>query len=171
MFIFVVCFLALLVASFETTVWFQIMGNIPGPQVWLLIVIYVCLYRKPAEAILLIYLISSLIYFLGWIPWGLLVIDLMSLYGILYLIKGRIFWSGSGYYWMASVGGVAVFHILYLLSSMMLEKNSVRSLELLDRIIQFILTPMFSAPVYFTLKWIEKKTDQTPLPESSEGGL
>ncbi len=154
--------------SLQTTLWYQLFGSIPGPLLWLLIICYINIYKKPTEGILLNYFLVIQIYFFGWLPIGFLWFLILILFGITMFIKKRIFWGGPRYFLYASTLSVVGYQILYLLCSYFFESISVRELDLFERIFQIILTPLFSVPVYNFMKLLERWTDQVPLLETGE---
>lgn len=154
--------------SIQTTLWYQFFGNIAGPMLWLLIIVYLNLYKKPIEAILLSYFVSIQLYYFGWIPIGFLFSIILIIFSLTWLVKERIFWPGHGYFMYASIASVVAYHILYLLCSWLFESVHVRELNLVDRVFQCLITPVFAIPVFYILKFLEKWTNQTPLIETGE---
>jgi hypothetical protein len=120
------------------------------------------------EAIGLSYLCAAQVYFFGWIPFGMLLFNVVVMFGIIYLVKERIFWPGPRYFLMASFLTVLVYQFLYVFSSWLFEIVPVRDVMFFERIFQAIITPIFATPVYYVLKAWEKLTDQTPLIETGE---
>jgi hypothetical protein len=157
-----------LATGFQTSFWAQLFGTLPGPLIWLLFFLYLALYRKPMEAIGLSYLCAAQVYFFGWIPFGLLLFNVIILYGIVYLVKERIFWPGPRYFMIASFLAVLIYQIIYIVNSWLFELLPIRDIMFFERIFQTIVTPIFASPVYYILKFWERLTDQTPLIESGE---
>lgn len=157
-----------LACGFQTSFWAQIFGTLPGPLIWVLFILYLSLYRKPIEAIGLSYLCAAQVYFFGWVPFGLLLLTTLFLFGIIYLVKERIFWPGPRYFVMASFLAVLLYQIIYVASSLAFEMIPLRDTMFFERLFQAIITPLFATPVYFVLKAWEKLTNQTPLIESGE---
>jgi hypothetical protein len=120
------------------------------------------------EAIGLSYLCAAQIYFFGWIPFGLLIFNIAILFGLIYLVKERIFWPGPRYFVIASFLSVLVYQVIYITNSWFFEMIPIRDLMFFERLFQVIITPLFATPVYYVLKTWEKITNQTPLIESGE---
>jgi hypothetical protein len=154
--------------SIQTSLWFHFFGSIPGPMIWLLIIVYLNIYKKPIEAIILSYFIGIQIYYFGWIPMGFLFLLILILFSLTWLVKERIFWSGHSYFVYAAITSIIAYHIIYLSCSWLFESIHVRELNLMDRLIQCVITPFFAIPVYYILKFLEKWTSQTPLIETGE---
>ncbi len=156
------------ITSAQTSLWFNFFGSLAGPMLWLLILVYINLYKKPVEAILLSYFVGIQIYYFGWIPIGFLFSLILILFALTWLVKERIFWPGHSYFIYASIASVVAYHFLYITFSWGLETIHVKEFNLLDRIFQCLITPIFAVPVFYTLKLLERLTDQTPLIETGE---
>lgn len=160
--------LVALATGFQTSFWSQIFGMLPGPLIWLLFILYLTLYRRPMEAVGLCYLCATQVYFFGWIPFGLLLFNIITLFGIVFVVKERIFWPGPRYFVIASFLAVLLYQIIYIFNSWFFELIPIRDLMFFERLFQAIITPLFATPVYYLLKTWERLTDQTPLIESGE---
>ncbi|MFM6927523.1 MAG: hypothetical protein ACKOX6_03625 [Bdellovibrio sp.] len=145
----------LLVSGFQTTFWFQMFGNVPAPLLWLNLIVYVTLYRKPFPAIFTIYAMGFVLLTFTAMPLKMMWISLLLLFTLVYGIKSRVFWSGSGYYTIMCGFSAVAYHVIYFLISMVLEKNPV-SFEIMDRLVQIILTPSFALPMYWIMAKIDK---------------
>jgi hypothetical protein len=154
--------------SIQTSLWYHFFGSFAGPMLWLLIIVYLNIYKKPLEAILLSYFIGVQIYYFGWIPLGFLFSLILILFSLTWLVKERIFWPGPGYFMYASAASVVAYHIIYVVCSWMFESIHVKEFNLVDRIAQCLITPLFAIPVFYILKYLERWTDQTPLIETGE---
>lgn len=166
---FLILFAALLLfAGFQSTFWFQVFGNTPAPLLWLNLMVYVMLYRKPFSAIFIVYSMGLTLLAFTVIPLKMLWITLFIVFGSVYLIKTRVFWSGSGYYTLMCAFSALSFHLIYFFGSILIEKNPV-SFEIFDRLIQIALTPAFAFPVYWIFSKIDKHSQDELVHES--GGL
>lgn len=158
----------LTVAGFQTTFWFQIFGHVPAPLLWLNVIVYVILYRKPSQAILWIYAMGFVLLAFTSMPLKMMWFSLLVLFTLVYGVKSRVFWSGSGYYTIMCTFSAVAYHLIFMILSWVLEKNPA-SFEIIDRLVQIILTPSFAFPLYWVLAKIDKLTQDEALQES--GGL
>lgn len=158
----------MLLAGFQTTFWFQLFGNVPSPLLWLNLVVYMILYRKPFPAIFTIYAMGFILLTFTAMPLKMMWISLIILFTLVYAIKSRVFWSGSGYYTIMCAFSAVAYHLIYFFGSMVLEKNPA-SFEIVDRLVQIILTPSFAFPMYWLLAKIDKVTQDELVHEP--GGL
>lgn len=159
-----------LVSAFQSVFWFQLLGNIPAPMLWLNVLVYVMLYRKPFPAILTVYGLAAVLLVFTAAPLKMLWVSLLILFMAVNGIKDRVFWPGSGYYAIMCSLAAFTFQVIYLITSQFLEANST-SIAFFDRIIQFILTPTFAFPLFWLLSKIDKMTLNEPLHEQGGIGL
>jgi hypothetical protein len=158
----------LTVSGFQTTFWFQLFGHVPAPMLWLNLIVYVSLYRKPSHAILWIYAMGFILLAFTGMPLKMMWFSLIILFGLIYMVKSRVFWSGSGYYTIMCTFSAVAYHLIFLGISWVLEKN-MASFEMVDRLVQIVLTPSFAFPMFWILAKIDKLTQDEMLQES--GGL
>lgn len=147
----------MLIGGFQTTFWFQLFGNVPAPLLWLNLIVYVILYRKPAPALISIYAMGFILLAFTAMPLKMMWISLLLLFLLVYGIKSRVFWSGSGYYTIMCAFSAVAYHLIYFFTSMVIEKNPA-SFEVVDRLVQIVLTPSFAFPMYWVLSKIDKLT-------------
>lgn len=160
-------FMALL-CGFQTSLWYQFFGNVPAPLLWVNLIVYIALYRKPFMAIWVIYALGFIAASFSALPLKMMFVTLFILFALIFAIKSRVFWSGSGYYTIMSIFAAVAFHVIYFLLSLMLEPNSA-SLQPMERLVQIILTPSFAFPMYWLLARIDRWTHCEILQES--GGV
>lgn len=146
-----------LLAGFQNTFWYQLFGTVPAPMLWLCLVVYVSLYRKPYGALFTIYVMTLAMMGFTAMPIKMLLLTLVLIFLILTSIRSRVFWEGPAYYTlMCSVAAVS-YHVIYFFTSLIVENNST-SLIFWDRLIQLVLTPAFCIPMYWLLTKIDKLT-------------
>lgn len=145
----------ILVAGLQTTLWFQLFGDVPAPLLWLNLVVYVTLYRKPFPAIFTVYAMGFALMAFTSMPLKMMWINLLILFMLVYGIKTRVFWTGSGYYTIMCAFSAVAYHLIYFFTSMIIEKNPA-SFDLLERLVQIVLTPSFAFPMY----WVLLKADR-----------
>ena len=166
---FLILFTALIfLAGFQSTFWFQLFGNVPAPLLWVNLIVYVTLYRKPFPAILTIYAMGFLLLAYTGMPLKMMWISLLILFTLVYGIKRRVFWSGPGYYTIMCGFSAVAYHIIYISLSMGFEKNPA-SFEVVDRLVQIVLTPSFAFPMYWVLSKLDRMTQDELVHE--HGGL
>jgi hypothetical protein len=158
---FVIALVTFLLAAFLTTFWFQLFGDFPAPLVWLNVILYLMLYRRPTEAVLEIYLIGFLLsaaYSAQ--PIGIIWLVFFVLFSIVYSVKTRFFWPGPRYFFFASMATTTLYHIVFVLTSQVLESNPSGAL-LGQRIVEVIFTGLVSIPTFLVMeKWDRISADE-----------
>jgi len=161
----VIALTTLILSGLQTTFWFQIFGSLPSPQLWLNLVLYLTLYRKPFEGILTIYLVGLILDPFTAMPLGVLWLNLLIIFALMSFVKKRVFWPSSRYFLMASFGLSLAFHISYYLLSHWLDINHA-SLNLFHRFFEIVFTGLTSVPMWRGRSWLEHLTRKELLPES-----
>lgn len=158
----------MLLCAFQTSFWYQLFGTVPGPLLWINLLIYIALYRRPFLAIWLIYALGALAIAFTFMPLKMMLLSLLILFTIIYAIKSRFFWPGSGYYTLMCFIGAIAFHIIYFSISFMFEHNHT-AVQPFERFVQIMLTPSFAFPMYWLLARLDRWTRCEMLQES--GGV
>lgn len=158
----------MVLCGLETTFWFQLFGSVPAPLLWINLLIYIALYRKPTLAICVIYALGYIATSFTLMPLKMMFVNLAILFTLVYLIKSRFFWAGSGYYTIMCLFGAVAHHLTYFLTSLLLEPSHT-AFQPMDRIVQIILTPSFAFPMYWVLARMDRWTRCEMLQES--GGV
>ncbi len=154
--------------GFQTSFWYQLFGNVPAPLLWINLIVYLTLYRKPFTGIWFVYAMGYIAAAYSLMPLKMMFISLLILFTFISVIKSRVFWSGSGYYMMMSIFAAVSYHLIYFFLSWGLESNH-SSFQPLERMVQIILTPSFAFPIYWTLAKLDRWTRCEVLQES--GGV
>jgi hypothetical protein len=157
--------IGLVLCGLQTTFWFQILGSIPAPLLWLNLVLYLILYRKPMEGILTIYLFGLFLRPFTAMPLGVLWMNLLIIFGVMSFVKKRVFWPSFRYFVTASFGLSVCYHIVYLVISHWFEANPA-TVSFFHRIFEVIFTTVTAAPLYYILSWVDRVTHKETLPES-----
>ena len=156
---------AIFLAGFQTTFWFQLFGGITPPMLWLNLVLYLILYRKPVEGILMTYAVVLIFSGFSAAPVGVLWLNLLVVFAIVSFVKVRIFWPGSRYFFLASLGISLCYEITMISLSHYTDMHPT-TLQFGRRLIEVIFTPLTSIPIYVLLAWIDDWTGRDFLPES-----
>jgi hypothetical protein len=160
----VVLLLLLTVAcGFQTSFWFQLTDGAPAPQLWMLIVVYLALYRPYFVAMLMVYAMTFVLKAFSAAPLGILWGSLFCAVSSASYVRSRFFWSTTRYFVMTSGAFCLVFNIVILLLSKMVEENPA-SISPFTRLIEILLTALFAAPMY----WLLLRIDDWTLPEVME---
>lgn len=151
----VFCVAQIILVSLQTSLWMQILGSFPAPQLWLPGFIYWSLYRRPPESIAMLYLTVFMAGSLTALPYSLLLLILVFIYVGVYFLKERIYWSGSTFYMLACGFAVLLFPFSHFVLSWILEANPIHDPELFNWIISILLTMLLSLPLYHLFTFID----------------
>ena len=62
--------MTMILATFQTSLWFQVVGYFPGPALWIPCLIYVSLYRSTLETVIFAYLTAFVLATMSAMPEG-----------------------------------------------------------------------------------------------------
>ncbi|MES3038458.1 MAG: hypothetical protein V4736_11180 [Bdellovibrionota bacterium] len=155
--ILILFFTLYVVSGFQTTFWYQIFGNIPSPLLWLIVYVYIMLYRPSALALVLSYIFMIVVFSMSAVSLGILSLSVFVLFVGIYMTKSRLYWGGAGYFSLMCTAAAFFFHVIFWLGSAFFESNP-SSLLFFDRIVQVLLTPLFSFPLYYWLQAVDRWT-------------
>lgn len=148
----------LLACSFQTVFWYQVFGHLSPPLLWLSVANYVILSRKAPQSLFWVYLLVAIASIFSSTSLGLLWLVVFAYYWAIVLFKNNFYMESTSYFVLINFGGSFLFHVLFYISSHILEVNPTKLL-FLDRLTQILLTPLFSIPIYYFLKKWERVTN------------
>ena len=144
-----------LICGFQTTIWPQFFPWIPAPLLWINLVVYLAIERKPFTALSLIYLVGFINCAFSALLLGQMLLSLFVLFWSLYFVRTRIYWPGSMYFAVMCLLGVSAFQVTYLAISFLTEEQSA-GIMFFDRLAQVFLTPALSFVVFSTMKKLDR---------------
>lgn len=150
----IVFILALLMAGFQTSFWFQIFGALTPPLLWLIVFTYIILYREGVSAIFQLTFLALMLVAFSASSVKVFYSGLVLYFIFIYFLKSRVFWSGPGYFLIVCSVGAVAYHIIFYILSFSFE-NSRSDILILERLTQVLLTPAFSFPVYWILNAVD----------------
>ena len=151
------CFFVLfnLSCAFQTTLWYQIFGQVPSPLIWILPPIYLIVTRPGFGSLFICYFLTFIASRYSSIHLSHLLIVMSIIAFFILSLRSRIYWAGPSYYLLISFGSLFSFHVFSLIASFILEVNSAPVL-FWDRLIQVILTLGFCYPLFLLMKKIDQ---------------
>lgn len=141
----------------QTTLWFYLLGQSATPQLWLIVVVYLVLYRKFSLIFFYVYFVGFIVAAFSAVPLGTLLPTLGLLTATLAYIKSRFFWPNTRYFVFACFFSALLFHSLFIFVSYVVETNTVQ-LSLSSRAMEVLLTTLFAMPLYWLLKGMDRWT-------------
>lgn len=160
-------FAILLLGSLQTSLWLQIFGNFPGPALWIPCLIYIALFRSPLESIIFSYLAGIALSTMSAMPEGLMMILCLALVLSAQLFKQRIYWAGSSYIMMTCGLASLMFNLYHWIATFILGDTPMTSPQVMDWLIQALLTPLVAPPLFPVFQWIDRFTQREPPTEIS----
>ncbi len=160
---------ALLLGATQSSLWFQTLGSFPAPQLWLLVIVYLCIQRVPLQGILMMYLMSIIFSGFTAVPFGLLLLLNLLLWLGLSMFKARIFWPGPTFYALMCAATAFVMPILHISLTWLIEKTPVTRISFFALLVSPLLTFLLAFPLYEVMAWIDRITNKE-LPAESGGG-
>lgn len=159
--IFAPLIMTVLICGVQTVIWPNLISSLPAPPFWLLLIVWVAVYRNERETILLIYLMGLLATSFTAMPLKMMLFSLMILYILIRRVKERVFWTGMPYFVIAGAASVTAFQVIYMILSAILEPIRTAWLPL-DRLVVIL----WSAPAAIVIYWLMMKVDRSSLDPS-----
>ncbi|MEK7357791.1 MAG: hypothetical protein AAB250_15165 [Bdellovibrionota bacterium] len=157
----------LLLGTFQTSLWFQVVGYFPGPALWVTCLIYVSLFRSTLETVIFAYMTAFVLATMTAMPEGLLMVTCLALALSAQVFKQRIFWPGASYSMLICGLGALFFHLFYWTASFVIGDLPVSKPQIIDWLIEALLTPL-AAPILFPVyHWIDKMTNREQAADAS----
>lgn len=147
-----------LLTSLQTSLWLQILGSFPAPQMWAPPLVYWCLYRQPRESIIMVYIVSALSAALTAMPISLILLTNMGLFVAIYLFKCRIYWSGPLFFMLVVGGFNILLPVIHIILSWTSEKNPITDPQIFEWIISTLLTMLVALPLFHLYSWFDAVT-------------
>ena len=159
-------FATLMLATIQTSLWFQIFGYFPSPAFWIPVLIYIALNRSTLEAIIYSYLTAFVLASMTAMPEGVLMVSCLGVALTTQVFKKRIYWNSASYIMMVAGLGALLFQIYHWAAAFVFG-DPLSSPAILEWIIEALLTPL-AAPVLFPVfRWFDRVTDREPTPETT----
>ena len=140
----------------QTSLWFQILGMFPTPQIWIVALTYLIIHRPFWLSVSMGYLFAVILTgFTAW-PFEFLLASSMLIVGSSQLLKDRIFGSGPNYFIALCGWNVFLFHLCYTLLGLIKEDITFTRVSLFDFILSPLLSVLLAYPVYFIFKFLDR---------------
>lgn len=154
----VLTIVTLILASVQTSLWFQIFGYFPGPALWIPCLIYVALFRSTLEAIAFAYITGFALSTMSAMQEGVLMAICLGLVLTAQVFKRRIFWPGSSYFMLTCGLAALIFHFYHWGATYLIGDFPMSSPAIMDWLVEALLTPLTAPPLFQFLQWIDQIT-------------
>ena len=163
--------IAILLAALQCSLWLQLFGWFPAPQMWLAVLTFWVLYRELWEAVLMMYILAIVVSAFTAMPFAhLLAINLLICLSLAFA-KRRIYWSGPTFFMLASGAAVIGLMLFTLLISWRYDHNPIRSIAFFGWVISVLLTMLVSLPMHRIFGWLDLLTNKEHPTEAGTGVL
>lgn len=162
--------LSLFLCAIQTSLWFQIFGTFPSPQLWLLPLIHISLFRSFKSFLPSVYIIAFAVSSASsmW-PSTAMAASLAVGLGVRFF-KKRIYWDTATYGMMVAGGATFSFHLCQWLIHSFLSSEPLAIPDGVSWITQSLITPLFSPLVLRLCRWTDQWTNQVESGELIGGG-
>jgi len=161
---------AAIVVAFQKSAWFQILGSLPLPQLWVPVLVFWCLYREPHESVIMTYLLTAIISTQTSLPFSTFLTINVVIFAGIWIIKRRLYWSSSGFYTVVCGGATLSVFLIDTVLSLFFEDNSIRTPEWFSWLLSPLLTMLFSLIFYQIFTFFDSLTKKEIPREASHGG-
>lgn len=143
--------------SMQAVLPWSLFGTMVAPVVWMLFIFYVILYRPFIQSLVLNYIFCIILHSTSGVSLKVLLLSMIALTLVLNSVKKRIFIPGFQYFLILAVPSLLTFQIIYTLISAAVEPVPAL-FDFRIRILELLLTPLFAAPIFVLMEWVDKKT-------------
>ncbi|MCB0390425.1 MAG: hypothetical protein KDD58_04000 [Bdellovibrionales bacterium] len=154
-------FINLALTSLQCSLWLQFFGFFPSPYMWLPTLAYWAIYREIHEGLFFSYFLVIETVALSSIPLSLFLLINLFCFGLVVLIKQRIYWSGPTYLMLISGIISIAFPIFHFFLSWAIEPKPISDTEILDGILSSLFTSLVAMPLYYLYSSIDKITNKS----------
>lgn len=161
------CGAALILATVQTSLWFQIFGWFPSPIFWMPVLVYAALHRSFVQMAILTFALSLILMPMTVMPESLLFFTLFALGLSSRIVKRRFYWAGASYFMMMAGLAALFFNLYHWLGTFALTDYEATRPEISDWLIQALLTPLVAPVLYELFRWFDRATEQEQPSEAS----
>jgi hypothetical protein len=161
----------LLLAALQSSLWLQLFGWFPAPQLWMPILVFWVLYRELWEGVLMVYLLTVVLSGFTALSFPhFLAVNLLTCLALVFA-KRRVYWAGATFFMLATGACVAFFIFFSLLVSWRYDNNPVQDVSVFGWLMTLLLTMLVSLPLHFVFSWFDRFTHKEHPTEAGTGIL
>jgi hypothetical protein len=160
----------LAMAGLQTSIWDQMFGAFSTPHFWLPVLVYWCLYRTTAEAIVFVYLISTVLSAFTIMPVGLLILINLGVAAVVSAGQQRLYVPGLNYFMLMCGLAGFLFTAFHLSLSWTLEEFPVTRVGVFLWIMRTLLTALAGGMLYGLFRALDRLTEKE-IPAETGGGI
>lgn len=162
-------FMTVLFAALQSSLWLQLFGYTPPPYLWITIVNYWVMFRRPGRAMIMTYIVAYVLFAMSGMPLNIIFSILIINFTILYFIRDRVLWTGPTHFMIACGGSAFLRPLSTALSTVIFEPHPFLEFHFFSWVTSALFTALAALPIYYVLMFIDRLTLQdAPRDTSSE---
>lgn len=150
----------ILLTALQCSLWLNLFGWFPAPQMWLAILVFWVLYREFWETIIMAYAIAIIASAFTALPFTHMLAICLLTCAALAVARRRVYWAGATFFMLATGGGVVVFFIASLIVAWAYDPNPIRHPPYLAWLETVLLTMLVSLPLHGILSMVDRITEK-----------
>lgn len=152
--------IALLSAGIQTVLWYQFIGAVTAPALWLLPILYFALRRKSSHGIILVYATCLLMAPMTATSLGILLFSSLLLLFSCAGLKERVKWEGYSYTAVLCGLGSLLFNLYNYFATWVFQSKLALSPDLLSWIVQALMTAIVGQLFFSVFSVVDRLTKQ-----------
>ncbi len=142
-------------AGLQTSLWSHLFGGITPPAFWIMLIIYLALYRDVLEGLVSLFFVCFSLSVYTSLPEGLLTLNALTLFSAARFLKSRIFVPTTAYFASTAAIGVVTFVVVHVFFSYIFEPTPITQFEVFPALVQVLMTFIFSVPIFSVLQGMD----------------
>lgn len=147
-------------ASIQSSLWLQVFGYFPAPYLWIAVLNYWVMFRRPVKAVIMTYFVAYVLIAMTGMPLNMMFAVLLSNFAFMYFLRDRVLWAGPTQFMLACGASALLLPFLIMIFSLMLEANPIKDFYFFDWIMRSLLTALFSLPCFHVFALVDRFTQQ-----------
>ena len=164
--VFLFTLLGSLFGVLQSSLWFLILKDKINPPLWILGLSYLTLYRTPSQGLLWTYVYGLCLYAMTVAPFSRLFCLLLGVFVFIQVVKKYFFQTGGAYFFLIVVCASLFYELFYFVFSFIVYNEGFSSFYFFYLFLHFFTPILFCLPFYRLMTFIDRVTQQEPLPEA-----
>jgi len=156
--------LLLVAAAAQTSLLHWVFGWRPTIQIGIVVLVYITLYRSPAEGLLFTVVACYCTALLSIMLVSLNIFAGICVFLLVQALRTRVFSQSPVYFTWTALGAIFAFHVIAWFTSLIFEVRTP-SPHPLDWILEVLITALFTRVLFHFFCWIDRKTKRLSLTE------
>lgn len=150
----------LLATALQCSLWLNLFGWFPAPQIWLSILVFWVLYREFWETVVMAYIVAIVASAFTALPFPHMLVNCLMTCAILAFARRRVYWAGATFYMLAAGGGVIAFFVVSWIIAWFYDPSPIQQPPLFGWLVTLLLTMLVSLPLHGILSFVDRLTEK-----------